>query len=172
MARGTHPILAVGAVLAATACGGEDRRGARGTVGYTVTPPPGWTDITREIERSSGVSFDVAYGDPQGTGRRVTVNIARREARRSAKLAKLVDEGQDEVVEAADGRLAFTPEVPTTVDGAPALRYDFRINGQTVRQVGTLHAGDFIVVTLTAPTPRFERGAARLDALLRSWRWD
>jgi hypothetical protein len=62
--------------------------------------------------------------------------------------------------------------VPTEIDGAPALSYDFRAAGQTVRQVGALHDGSYFVVTLTAPTTVFRRNVARLDGLLRSWRWD
>jgi len=167
-------ILACAAVCAAVAgCSANEERGsARGTVGYTVTPPAGWQDITRSVEEESGVAFDVAYGGPTVDGRRLNVNVARREAGEEPSLERLVRQGRQEVDELADGKLDFSPWVRTEVDGAPALRYDFGANGALVRQIGTVHEGGYYVVTLTAPKPAFGRAVGMLEQMLRSWRWD
>ena len=160
------------ALLAGGCSAAEERGGARGTVGYTVTAPAGWEDITRQVEEDSGAGLDVAYGGPKAGGARMNVNIARRDAGSGASLERLVRDGRAEVDELGGGKIDFTPDVRTEIDGAPALRYDFRTNGNTVRQVGAVHEGGFYVVTLTAPTPAFRKGVAKLEGMLRSWQWD
>ena len=165
--------LALALALALGGCNAtEERTGARGTVGYTVTPPPGWKDVTRELQQRSGLAFDVDYGGPVEDGVRTNVNIVRRDAPERARIEKLVREGQAEVREQSPGRVEFTEAVATEVDGATARRYDFTRKGARVRQVATLHDGGYYVVTLTAARPVFGRALPRLDALLRSWRWD
>ncbi len=166
-------LLVLGAGVGAGGCNaGQERAGAQGSVGYTVTAPQGWEDITREVEREAAVAFDVAYGGPVKGGERASVNITQRDAGDGASLARLIRAGREEVDELAVGNLELSPVVAATIDGAPAQRYDFSANGKRVRQIGTLHEGEFFVVTLTAPAAGFPGALARLDGVLRSWRWD
>ena len=141
-------------------------------MGYTVVPPEGWEDVTREVAATSTAEFDVAYGGPELDGVRVNLNIARRDAGRAPVLEALVRDGRREVGEIGGREIRFTPPVPATVGGERALRYDFTTNGRRVRQVGTVHGRDYYVVTLTAADSAFGRAVPALDALLRSWRWD
>ena len=173
MGRVWRSLTCAALCVAAAGCNAtQERSGARGSVGYTVTPPAGWKDITRSVEEKTGVAFDVAYGGPTVAGRQLNVNVARRDAGASPSLERLVREGRAEVDELADGKLDFTRWVRTEVDGAPALRYDFSTGDTIVRQVGTLYEGGYFVVTFTAPKPAFKRGVGTLDGMLRTWRWD
>ena len=166
-------IAAVVLALGLAGCNaGQERAGAQGSVGYTVTAPEGWEDVTRELEERTETRFDVAYSGRVEDGVRTNVNIVRRDAPPGARIEKLVREGQDEVRELSPGPLEFTDAVVTEVDGAAARRYDFTRKGARVRQVAALYEGDYYVVTLTAASPAFSRAVARLDGLLRSWRWD
>ena len=166
-------LLVLGVGLGAGGCNtGQERAGAQGSIGYTLKVPRGWEDITREVEREAGVSFDVAYGGPVERGERASVNVTQRDAGDGASLARLVRAGRAEVDELAGGDLDLSPVVAAAIDGAPAQRYDFSANGKRVRQIGTLYEGEFYVVTLTAPTAGFRAALARLDGVLRSWRWD
>ncbi|CAA9536932.1 MAG: hypothetical protein AVDCRST_MAG30-4320 [uncultured Solirubrobacteraceae bacterium] len=166
-------LLVLGAGIGGGGCNtGQERAGAQGSVGYTVTAPQGWADITREVERDAGVAFDVAYGGPVDGGGRATVNITQRDAGDGASLARLIRAGRAEVDELAGGDLELSPVAAAAIDGAPAQRYEFSANGKRVRQVGTLYEGEFYVVTLTAPAAGFRGALARLDGVLRSWRWD
>ncbi len=124
------------------------------------------------MEGRTGAAFDVAYGGPVERGVLTSVNVARRDAPDGKDLAALVRDGQAEVEELKGGSLEFTGAAATTIDGEPARRYDFASGGARVRQVAALHDGGYYVVTLTAAEPAFARAVPRLDALLRSWRWD
>jgi hypothetical protein len=149
-----------------------DRNGPLGTVGYTVQPPAGWTDITRNVTRRTGVAFDVAYGGPTLDGVQVNVNVARSDARQGASLAEVVQDGRVELERLGRGALDLTRPVPTRVDGEAGLRYDFTARRTAVRQVGLVRDGTYYVVTLTAARSAFRRALPRLDDVLRSWRWD
>ncbi len=164
--------MLITAVAAAGCNASQERAGARGTVGYTVTPPEGWQDITRSVSEKTGAALDVAYGGPVLDGVRLNVNIARRAAGRDRSLRRLVRDGRREVDDLGGGRLRFTRAIRTEVDGEPALRYDFTTGAQRVRQVGVVHGADYYVVTLTGPASAFRDSVAPLDGLLRSWRWD
>lgn len=150
----------------------QERSGARGTVGYTVTPPAGWKDVTRAVERETGAAFDVAYAGPTQDGSRTTLNVARSDAGRDPSLPRLVAEGRREVAELAGRKLRFSRPSPVRVGGEPALRYDFASGGKRVRQVGVVRDGGFYVVTLTATEATFPRALGRLDGVLRTWRWE
>jgi hypothetical protein len=132
----------------------------------------GWKDITRRVAERSGTALDAAYGGPVGGGAGdANVNIVRRDAS-GRTLPELVRAGRAEIDGLREGARGFTRASGGRVDGEPALAYDFTANGSRIRQVGTLHRGGYFVVTLTAAAPAFRRATVRLDALLRSWRWD
>jgi len=158
-------------VLAALSLAGcaatQEREGAQGSVGYTVTPPRGWEDITRAVERRTGAAFDVAYGGPAAN-----VNITQRDAPEDGDLAALVRASRAEVDELGGGGLSFTPPLPAEIAGTPARRYDFGAGGKRVRQVVAVRDGEVYVVTLTAARTGFRRGVRCLETILRSWRWD
>jgi hypothetical protein len=160
-------------LLGASGCGGRDAVGPRGTVGYNVTPPRGWLDITQEIAGKARGPLDVAYASPEPRGLRTIVNVSREPAKAGAPLASLVADGRRELDRLSKGEATFSDTMRADpVDGEPALRYDFTTGGRAVRQVGFRRESGYYVVTLTALPEGFERAKRDLDQVLRSWRWD
>lgn len=159
----------VGVTIALAGCGS---RGDEPSAGYALTPPPGWSDITREVEQRSDVRLDVAYGGRVERGVRSNVNVARQEAPDDASLRGLIAAGRKEVRRLGGRDVRFGSTVPDVLAGSPALRYDFRTDGKRVRQIGALHDGDLYLITLTTAADSFARTVPRLERMLETWRWE
>jgi hypothetical protein len=145
-------------VLAA-GCGGASSEG------FDVTAPAGWKDQTGLTTRRSEAKVEAVWQSPQAS---IVVVRAKRPA--GASLADVMKAGQDEMRRSWPGAQIGAVS-PTTLDGAPAARFDLTRTGARVRQLGAIHGDRVYLITFTAKPGAFERRLSSLDGVLRSWRW-
>jgi hypothetical protein len=185
-------------VLAALAVGGcdsaeEDSDPVDGT-GYSYSVPEGWDDVSDqagdqiEVARFSPDTLVVGAREDDFT---TNVNVVREggvpeavtpEEYAEVSLASLRDPaaaGLPPELAAEVGRLnptRISRPGEIELDGQEAVAWTYRSiqNGRRVRvrQVATVMDGAGYTVTLTAVPAGYEDGAAGLEQVIESWRWE
>jgi DcrB len=138
--------------------------------------PAGWEDGSRErADDVGGVRADAVFLGPSSGGFRSNLNVVRQP--RGDQTPAL-----DDLVTIVSGKVTtdLSAEVVggrrrLTLDGVPAVAYDYRYqaDGRRLqgRQVVTLRAGMVVFVNFTARQDVFEDHVKALDVLTGSWRW-
>ena len=145
--------------MLAAGCGGASSEG------FDVSAPAGWKDQTGLTTRRSEAKVEALWQSPDAS---IVVGARQAPARRLARRRHEGRPGED----AAEWPSAEIGAVsPTTLDGAPAARFDLTRTGARARQLGAIHGDHVYLITFTAKPGAFERRLASLDGLLRSWRW-
>jgi hypothetical protein len=185
-------------VLAALAIGGcdsaeEDPDPVEGT-GYSYSVPEGWDDVSDQAEDQIEVARfrpDTLVVGEREDDFTTNVNVVREggvpEGVTPAEYAEVSLAGlRDPAAAGLPPELAETVEQlnptgiseprDTELDGQEALAWTYRSTQDgrrvRVRQVATVMDGAGYTVTLTALPAGFEDGAAALEEVVESWRWE
>lgn len=138
--------------------------GIAGT-GYTVSPPPGWKDRTKQAA-TSAIRFDAVLLEPNPTDDFANnINVIR-EAVGDVPVDELV-KAQDRQIKSLGAKIVKR-SAQTKLDGDAATQLTATsAPGQTVQQLQVPHDGAVYTVTLTSrePEPKL------FDAFLGSWKW-
>jgi hypothetical protein len=145
--------------VVAAGCGGASSEG------FDVTAPAGWQDQTGLTKRRSEAKVEALWQSPDAS-----IAVVRAKRPPGASLAEVMRAGQEQMRREAPGA-QIGPVSPTTLDGAPAARFDLTRADARVRQLGALRGDRVYLITFTAKTGAFERRLESLDGVLRSWRW-
>ena len=152
--------------------GGGESGGASGT-GYTLDPPEGWRDGTKEA-KTGAINFDLVLLGERRDDFTGNVNILREEPPGEASLDDLKEAYRPQLESLGATDIQSGPDLE--IDGEKALVHDYRIGQQgrklRGRQVAMPHDGGIYTVTLTSSDGAFEEDARDFQAMLDSWRWD
>lgn len=155
----------VGACLVLAGC-------AAGTSnGFSATAPGGWKDKTDTAEARTGSDFEVVYEGTEVNGVPPNLSVSRVPLPQTGSLEKSVATARL----AVDRRFAEadpTRLVPDTLDGEPALRFDYRTGEKRARYLSARRGSHVYAVAVQAPAEAFDRALVVMEGYLASWRWD
>lgn len=138
--------------------------------------PAGWEDHSKDLaDDVSGGRADAVFLGPSSNGFRSNLNVVRQpRGEQTPALGDLVTIVSGRVTAQLSAKVVGERR-RLTLDGSPAIAYDYRYqsDGRDLRgrQVVTVRDDMVVFVNFAAAQDVFENHAKALDILTRSWHW-